>query len=299
MTAAPHSGPETSRPAEETTSRAFPIVFTDLDGTLLDHDTYSFDPARNALRRLERRRIPLVINSSKTPAEITRLRHTLRNTHPFIAENGSVVAVPDRYFPEEDLLNLGFGKDRDFWHYCPGGGREEILDVLTRLREDKGFSFTGFADMDDRQLARMTGLTEDQADLAKNRLSTEPIVWQGSPGQWETFAAALQARGLAWVQGGRFISVSRPFDKKDGVELLLRLYREAGHSSPVTIGLGDSPNDQAMLTAMDIAVIIRSNRSEAVQVQGPGTVIRTRQKGPRGWQEAMDRIFASEPALQQ
>jgi len=46
------------------------VVFTDLDGTLLRHEDYSWLPAGPALAELRRRRIPLVIASSKTRAEI-------------------------------------------------------------------------------------------------------------------------------------------------------------------------------------------------------------------------------------
>lgn len=34
------------------------LVFTDLDGTLLDHDTYSWEAARPALDRLKRQQVP-------------------------------------------------------------------------------------------------------------------------------------------------------------------------------------------------------------------------------------------------
>lgn len=268
-----------------------PIVFSDLDGTLLDHDTYSFSPALPAIQRLKNNGIPLILTSSKTPAEILRLRQELDNPHPFIAENGSVVAVPDHSFPKADLKKLGFSKEKDLWVSCLGGSRDDILAVLGQLRQAEGFPFTGFADMDIDQLCRLTGLSRDGAALAKERLSTEPIVWEGSSAQWEAFSAALADRGLAWVQGGRFISVSRPFDKKDGVTLLQGLYGQAYGIPLVTIGLGDSPNDRAMLDAMDIAVIIKSGRSDTVTLRRPRTIIRTTHKGPRGWQEAMDQLF--------
>ena len=37
------------------------LVFTDLDGTLLDHDDYGFEPALPALHRLAAAQVPLVI----------------------------------------------------------------------------------------------------------------------------------------------------------------------------------------------------------------------------------------------
>src|SRR5215211_6339369 len=75
------------------------VVFSDLDGTLLDHETYAFDAARPALDRVERDGIPLVLCSSKTRAEIEPLRAELRNRHPFVSENGGAVFIPAGYFP--------------------------------------------------------------------------------------------------------------------------------------------------------------------------------------------------------
>ncbi|MCG7852909.1 MAG: HAD hydrolase family protein, partial [Methanosarcinaceae archaeon] len=46
------------------------VVFTDLDGTLIDHDTYSYKAARPALAALKKQGIPLIFCTSKTRAEI-------------------------------------------------------------------------------------------------------------------------------------------------------------------------------------------------------------------------------------
>jgi len=64
------------------------IFFTDLDGTLLDHDTYSFEKAHQALEILRKKNIPLVLCTSKTRTEIGFYRKILKNSHPFISENG-------------------------------------------------------------------------------------------------------------------------------------------------------------------------------------------------------------------
>ncbi len=269
-----------------------PLVFTDLDGTLLDHDTYGFEPALPALHRLQTKKIPVIINSSKTLIEIVQLRRALNNDHPFIAENGSVVAVPTNYFPDMDLVAQGFQLVSGVLVKRLGGDRDTVLEILSRLRNTI-FSFEGFADMSPARLSEVTGLNEKHAMLAGQRLSTEPILWHDTAKKWNDFCALLAENGLGWVQGGRFISISRPFDKKDGVAFLLNLYSANSNIKRVCIGLGDSPNDQAMLDMMDIAVVICSARSSKVEPQGAGTVIRTTRKGPRGWQEAMDTIFST------
>ena len=63
------------------------IVFSDLDGSLLDHDTYDWAPARPALEALRESGIPLVLVSSKTLAELDDYRRQLDLRHPVVAEN--------------------------------------------------------------------------------------------------------------------------------------------------------------------------------------------------------------------
>lgn len=64
------------------------VIFTDLDGTLLDHDTYSYEPANSALEKLRETKTPLILASSKTAAEIAPLRHELGfDAFPAIVEN--------------------------------------------------------------------------------------------------------------------------------------------------------------------------------------------------------------------
>ena len=55
------------------------VLFSDLDGTLLDAQTYSFEAAREALEVLHERDVPLVLVSSKTRLEIEPIRVRLKN----------------------------------------------------------------------------------------------------------------------------------------------------------------------------------------------------------------------------
>ena len=75
------------------------LIFTDLDGSLLDHNTYSFAPAAELLLELEQQQIPVIPVTSKTRAEVMALRQTLHNEHPFIIENGAAICIPKQYFP--------------------------------------------------------------------------------------------------------------------------------------------------------------------------------------------------------
>jgi mannosyl-3-phosphoglycerate phosphatase len=88
------------------------IVFTDLDGTLLDYRNYSFEKALPALELIKQKNIPLVICSSKTRSEIEYYRKKLSNDHPFISENGGGIFIPKDYF-ESGVQSSEFGAEEE------------------------------------------------------------------------------------------------------------------------------------------------------------------------------------------
>ena len=54
------------------------LIFSDLDGTLLDHDSYTFGAAQCALRAVRERSIPLILATSKTLAETVRINEPIQ-----------------------------------------------------------------------------------------------------------------------------------------------------------------------------------------------------------------------------
>lgn len=180
------------------------ILFSDLDGTLLDHDNYDWRAAQPALAKLRSSGIPLILNSSKTLPEIRALRQEMGNADPFIVENGAAVVIPPHIFgnSEEDVVNFG-------------ATRAQVLAVLERLRAE-GARFRGFEDMSVEELAAEAGLDVAAAGLAKQRVGTEPLLWQGTDEERAEFEAALAREGLRLVAGGRFLHAMGVFDKADG-----------------------------------------------------------------------------------
>ena len=71
------------------------MVFSDLDGTLLDHDGYSFEAAKPALAALAERAIPVVPSTSKTLVELEKLSVEIGLSGAAIAENGAAIRFAD------------------------------------------------------------------------------------------------------------------------------------------------------------------------------------------------------------
>lgn len=263
------------------------LVFSDLDGTLLDKQTYSWAPAAGAIRALAERGIPLILSSSKTLSEIREVGSSLDLAAPFIFENGAGAALPPGVFPA--LVGLD---ERKGWRIkLFGGDRAKVLEALHRRRE-MGDRLEGFDDWSAEEVAAITGLDTESAARAKDRLATEPFLWRDAENKWPAFAAGLHQEGLTLVRGGRFWCAMGRFDKADALRWLTALYRdEYRDTNFLTVALGDSPNDIGMLRAADIAVVVNSADAKRMDISELPNVRRTTAFGPSGWQEAITEIL--------
>jgi predicted mannosyl-3-phosphoglycerate phosphatase (HAD superfamily) len=75
------------------------LIFTDLDGSLLDHHTYSFAPAANYLDRLETQGIPVIPITSKTRAEVLVLRRSSITCIHLLSKMALLSAYPRTTLP--------------------------------------------------------------------------------------------------------------------------------------------------------------------------------------------------------
>lgn len=266
------------------------IVFTDLDGTLLDHFSYSFDPALPAIRALQARRIPWILCSSKTRPEILRLRQALGNTWPYILENGGGIGFdPATWYPAD----AGVAERDGVMVKSFGPTREEILQQLEALKSD--FRFRGFNQMSQAEIMQCTGLDPRGADLAGQREFTEPLLWQDSEENRVVFARRLNEAGLRCVPGGRFIHVMGHYDKARAMSWLVDAMPGIGQHTRI-IALGDSDNDIGMLEYADLGVVIKSPVHDAPELHsdhgnGKHEVLYTEQPGPVGWNQALTGIL--------
>jgi mannosyl-3-phosphoglycerate phosphatase len=249
------------------------LVFTDLDGTLLDHDSYDFSPALPAIDRLKHLGIPIIPVSSKTLAELEDLVARLHLDGPVIAENGSVIRIPGQP-PSITPPNYA-----------------AIRNLLSELRKTPEFRLTGFGDMRLDEVVAATGLSTESARLAMRRLASEPILWEGSTQALDHFRDEVTSRGLRMLQGGRFIHLLGDTDKGRAVRRVIDWFRAAGHNDILSVALGDSDNDIDMLTEVDIPVIIRKKDGSHLELAQREAAIITRLAGPAGWNQALNNLL--------
>ncbi len=271
----------------------FLVVHTDLDATLLDHDTYSWEPAQEALSLLREKSIPLILNSSKTLAEMKVISAELDLTYPLVCENGSFIAFPNGgYFSqrtiENHFTNIEKGAGYTLCHL--GISRTQFLAKIHQLRENNPlYEFEGYADWDSETISKYTGLPSEMAERSSARNGTEPIHWHGTDEDFQQFKQELTSHELKAVSGGRFTHISGLSDKATGLDELKRLYQATQSNKKImTIALGDSPNDLGMLNAADIAIVIPNHTT--LSPHAPD-VIHAKSKGPKGWNESMMEVL--------
>jgi mannosyl-3-phosphoglycerate phosphatase len=263
------------------------VIFSDLDGTLLDHDTYSFEPALPALRLLKEQKIPLIISTSKSRGEIEKLRSLLGNNDPFISENGGGIFIPERYFahrfPYDDKLN-------GYYVIEPGSPRETLRGVLKSVTEETGINIKGISDMSVSEIMESTGLDRESAKLAGERNYSEPFLIHGYEVEIEAVIKKIEEKGYGHTRGSRFHHILGNNDKGKAIKIVTGMYKK---ESPFvkTIGLGDSPNDLPMLKAVDFPVQVRKKGGLYESGLELANIILADGEGPTGWNSAILKFF--------
>ncbi|WP_175501276.1 HAD hydrolase family protein [Poseidonocella pacifica] len=244
------------------------MVFTDLDGTLLDHESYSSADAAPALALLKSLNVPVVLASSKTAAEIAPLQAELGLSEwPAIVENGATTLEPGA-----DTVD-----DRDAY--------EALRAALREIPADLRRMFRGFGDMGVDEIMRHTKLDFEAAARAGDRSHSEPGLWSGTDEDEASFLAALATHGVAARRGGRFLTLSFGGTKAGAMAGIITKYQPAR-----TLALGDAPNDTEMLELADFGVIVRNDHGPGIpELPGEknGSIRRTELAGPAGWNKAV------------
>ncbi|MBW2709601.1 MAG: HAD-IIB family hydrolase [Deltaproteobacteria bacterium] len=279
------------------------LVFTDLDGTLLDHRTYGWKEAAAALEHCRKNGIPVILVSSKTRAEMDVLRRELNLSAPFVSENGGGVFFPQEAFKDAPAGAFpskirGQEGSEGLWQWPLGVPYARLVRALSDMRKSLGLSLKGFSEMDVSEISRLTGLDEKSARLAAMREYDEPFIFEGeTPDDLRPLHKSAAERGLMVVSGGRFHHLMGNNHKGNAMARIESWYNKqyhlSGHGCIPTIALGDSPNDFPMLLRANFPVLILSERNFPDLEKRIQNLKTTQYPGPKGWNAAILNILSN------
>jgi mannosyl-3-phosphoglycerate phosphatase len=255
------------------------LVVTDLDGTMLNHDSYDMEAAKEAIKLLQDKNIPVILNTSKTYAETITIRQTLGIHDAFIVENGSCLYLPKNSFDRPPSATEREG----YWSIILGASHKAIESIIQSigLPDDAAVRLSRCSI---EQTMELTGLNAEQAEQAVTREFSEPMIWQSDGSALAGFKQQLRQHGLTTLQGGRFLHVIGDCDKGVATKRLMSCYPD----EVKVIALGDSANDAAMLCVADISIIVNSPSNHQLQELFTAD-IQTQQPAPDGWREAIEK----------
>lgn len=237
------------------------VVFTDLDGTLLDLETYSFQASAPAVKQLQNEGTPVIFCSSKTRVEQEQLRSALGVKDPFIVENGSAIFIPSGYFKNVDIPHEQIN---GYQVIKLGQSADIIVSTIEEYRSKFPFSYWGYQDLSLPEISEITSLTQQDATKASTRDFSETLIKGNFEAvEFHHFCLAMELRGIACIHGSKFVTVMGKFaDKGKAVKLLNQLYETNWGTKATSIGIGDSGNDLPMLEAVDRPYLVQKPSGE-------------------------------------
>ena len=257
------------------------FIFTDLDASLIQRDTFKFDEIKDYIKSLISKGIYIIPNTSKTEIEINEFNKELGLNLPYISENGSSINglnLINKNFPNQ--INLSRYKDdifKIFKKIVP-----ENLKVKCRL----------IFKMEKKVQSKIFGLSGKKLKDALNRNYSIPFIFSGNLDQRRQLNEIVNKGGLTLHEGGRVINICDNVSKVKSMNKVIKMIKKTEDNIKI-ISVGDNYNDLDMLKNSDIACLVFNDQFTMEPININNCIV-SKNPAPIGWQEvvkmALDKI---------
>ncbi len=264
------------------------LIFTDLDGTLLDHNNYLFGNNKKMISTIINNKNEIIFNTSKTFSECKKLLKELKLSNmPFSTENGAVL-----YFPKIRFNKIKNSSSFDiYWKLRIAKLSSKNWYQFLKQKQKK-YNFLIAQDLSSKILKKYTNL--DDTSKMLNREASQIILWEDSLVNLKKFKNALKSekQGVL-IQGSRFIQVSSVCNKRIAKKLISHAYdyQFYGTYSKNTIALGDSKNDIDMLNSASYPCLIKNRSGYFPKLRSnKKNIIKSSKFAPDGWRQVLYKL---------
>tara|TARA_Y100001978_G_C23623765_1_gene399810 strand:- start:172 stop:966 length:795 start_codon:yes stop_codon:yes gene_type:complete len=250
-------------------------IVTDVDGTLMDH-SYDLTPAKETIKWLNDLKIPVILCTSKTAAEVEIIRKDLNLKDPYIVENGAAI--------------YGENNNGEKWEIILGDKYELLNQILKNLSKEVEYPLKPLNNLSDQEIFELTGLSGESLVLMKDRHWSMPFL--NPPDNIEKKLLTICKKYKVNIFRGNRMShlLSKNSNKGKAIKKLIQFSK---NYKVKIIGLGDSPNDLPLLENTDYKIIISGlngpNQSLLNQVNFNDYIISDKPNG-FGWQKEVTKL---------
>lgn len=239
--------------------------------------------------------IPAVWVTNRSRLQFDDPRRKLGHTHPFIAEGGSGVFMPEDYFHLRPAKTVRLGR---FTCIPVAEPLPAAADALEALSRDTGVAVVTLESLSPRELAQNTGLPQRDAELMRQRDFDELFFFAGASQQdIQRFVAAAPEKNAVLRQHGVLWSIAVGASLARCVRELAKLYDRALRYHPTIVGVAAAEDAHDLFRACDRTVLLTSGKvPETTEPAGSGSHTRQLPLNSREtWDVLLDSLSTRKP----
>ena len=261
------------------TKKSTIVIFTDLDGSLLHRDTFTFDPIKNYIKSLINDGIIIIPNSSKTEKEIEKFNEELGVKLPYISENGSSIQglnIINANFPDKIVLSRE---------------KEELIKIFKdKVPEQLKNKCVQISEISKKEQEKIFGQKDDNLKNALNRKYTSPFLFKGDKNEQNKLSKILSSNSLTLQEGGRVINLCDDINKVKSMNKVMKILKKT-EDKIKSIAVGDNYNDLDMLRNSDVPCLVFNDNFKLDQIN-INNLIFSNMPSPEGWADVIKKALA-------
>ncbi len=268
------------------------VIFTDLDASLLDYDTYDFSEIKDFVLYLIEKDISIIPVTSKTKKETLKFLEILPKYEGFAVENGGAVYLIDdfeKYIEQKSDITRNNGLIKK----TIGTDIYILKKFLKDFSIKEGLKIKTIFDFPILKLSSILNLSENELLDTLDREYDIPFIIE-NPEEVKIRKLMEQAnkKGYRIHVGGRFYHISGDYNKGVAVNFLKTVYKKK-YGDIITIGIGDSLNDLSLLENVEIPILIRKkDLTICKEIKDKiSKLYITEKPAPLGWREGVKRVL--------
>jgi predicted mannosyl-3-phosphoglycerate phosphatase (HAD superfamily) len=241
---------------------------------------------------LDHANVPSIWLTSRTRAQLDDPLRKLGHTHPFIAEGGSAVYIPEDYFHLRGERSERRGR---FLCIPVAQSQPAAAEALESLSAETGVAVVTLRSLSPRELAQNSGLPQREAELARQRDFDELFFFAGaSDSDIGRFLQEARRRKLQLRPRGVLWSLAVGASVPRCVRELTKLFDRALHTHATSIGIASQEEADELFPACDrnILLIAQSREEPLAPLPGSPRTKRIHLQATDAWEQVLAQITA-------